>query len=218
MLAEVEPCPDTALVALAQLCCHRLRTRRCFITLISSSTEYVLAEASKTASLQYNSVEDAKDMPWLGTCSFLREEGMASIAIDGWRRARMVRESPAQADSYYTEGLCGHHHVVSDMRREDAYAQHGFIRHSPQPVRFYAAIPLRAATGAVLGSLTMVDEAPRFGLSASELDFLEDVADTISQHLDAVVVRFRGAESTHGRLNVSLRPARLLSTSSLPET
>jgi hypothetical protein len=79
--------------------------------------------------------------------------------------------------------------IISDVQREEQYAQRNFIKQSPKPVRFYAAIPLRAATGSVLGSLTIVDDAPRFGLSAGEFAFLEDVADTITQHLDAVVVR-----------------------------
>lgn len=195
--AAAEPCPDTAVVALAQLVALRLRARRCFVTLVSSSVEYVLSEATRTSSLQYNAVEDARDKPWLGTCSFLREEGMTSTAIDGWRRARSGREEPLDPEEfYYTDGLSPHYHIVSDIRREDQYAQRGFIRQSPKPgVRFYAAIPLRASTGSVLGSLAIVDDAPRFGLSAGELAFMEDVADTISQHLDAVVARVQRQRS-----------------------
>lgn len=90
--------------------------------------EYVLAEASRTTSLQYSSVEDARDTPWLGTCSFLREEGMASAAIDGWRRARSVRDVPEDDGYYYTEGLSPHWHIVSDVRSEEQYARRATIR------------------------------------------------------------------------------------------
>lgn len=187
-LAEAEPCPDTALIAFAQLVCHRLAARRCFVTLLSSSTEYILAEASKTTSLQYSTVEDVNDTPWLGTCSFLREEGLASVALDGWRRARSAREAPVEDDFYYTEGASPHWHIVSDVRASE-YGQRGFVRGSARPVRFYAAVPLRSATGCVLGSLSIVDDAPRIGLCAAELSFFEDISDTIVQHLQSVIVR-----------------------------
>jgi signal transduction histidine kinase len=152
--------------------------------------EYVLAEASRTTSLQYNSVEDVRDTPWLGTCSFLREEGLTCAAIDGWRRARHLREAPPQDDFYYTEGASPHWHIVSDLRTEEQFARRGLVKRSPKPgIRFYAAIPLRGAAGSVLGSLIIVDDVPRYGIGAGELAFMEDVADTITQHLDAVVVR-----------------------------
>lgn len=187
IVAQAEPCPDTALIAFASLVCHRLAARRCFVTLISSSSEYILAEASKSTSLQYGSTNDA-DTPWLGTCSILREEGMASLAVDGWRRARSGREAPVEEGYYYTEGMSPHWHIISDLRAGE-YAQRGVMGHSPRPIRFYASIPLRGATGSVLGSLTIVDDEPRFGVSSDDLTYLEDIADTIVEHLGSVVVR-----------------------------
>jgi hypothetical protein len=103
-MPEPHACPDSALVAFAQLCALRLRVRRCFVTLISSSIEYVLAEATRTMSLQDDSVEDPRDKAWLGTCSFPRDDGLNGSAIEGWRRARELREMPEQSDFYYTEG------------------------------------------------------------------------------------------------------------------
>nr|POF12677.1 hybrid signal transduction histidine kinase b [Quercus suber] len=187
-LPEPTPCPDTALVAFAQLCALRLRARRCFVSLISSNVEYVLAEATRTMSLQYDTVEDAKDRAWLGTCSFMRDDGMSTEHMDAWRRARQIREALEDNDHFYTDGTSAHWHIISDVRNNDVYSRRNFVLRSPA-LRFYAAIPLRGAHGSVLGSLTVVDDIPRYGISATELSFMEDVADTITQHLDATVVR-----------------------------
>ena len=182
------PCPDTALVAFAQLVALRLRARRCLITLSSSDIDYVLTEATKTMSLQYESVEDVRDTPWLGTCSYLSDDGLNKFAMDSWRRARQVRDVPSEQDHFYTEGCSPHWQIISDVRAAKDLAQRAFVRRS-QSLRFYAAIPLRSGSGSVIGSLAILDDIPRHGISALEMSYLEDVADTITQHLNATVVR-----------------------------
>lgn len=185
---EVQPCPDTALVAFAQLCALRLQARRCFVTLVSSSVEYVLAEATRSMSLQYDCVQDPRDKACLGTCSFLRDQGLTSVALDGWRRARYLRDAPTESDYFYTSGTSAHWSIISDLRGEELHMQRSLVQSCPG-TRFYAAVPLRGTLGSVLGSLTIVDDAPRYGLSAAEMALMEDIADTVTQHLDATVVR-----------------------------
>ena len=70
-------CHDTALAAFAQLAALRLSVRRAFITILSTSTEYVLVEATKTMSLQSDFVANPKDESWLGTSCFARSDGLA---------------------------------------------------------------------------------------------------------------------------------------------
>ncbi|KAK0949059.1 hypothetical protein LTR91_026757, partial [Friedmanniomyces endolithicus] len=41
----------------------------------------------------------------------------------------------------------------------------------------------------VIGALSILDDRPRFGVSAAEMLFLEDSADTITSHLDATILR-----------------------------
>ncbi|EMF08833.1 uncharacterized protein SEPMUDRAFT_53287 [Sphaerulina musiva SO2202] len=181
------PCPDIALAAFAQLVALRLHARRCLITLCTGEIDYVLTEATKTMSLQYESVEDARDAPWLGTCSYLSDDGLNSLAMDSWRRARHVRHAPAEQDYFYTESSSAHWQIISDVRGTGHLAQRGFVRRS-SGLRFYAAIPLRSGSGSVLGSLAILDDMPRHGISAVEMSYLEEVADTITQHLNATVV------------------------------
>lgn len=110
---ESEPCTDAALAAFAQLCALRLNARRVLITLLSSSVEYVLSEASRTTSLQYDSFEDPKDFLWIGTCSFPHAYGLNSSLLNVWRKARRSRELPPDSDEhYYTEGQSPHWCIV----------------------------------------------------------------------------------------------------------
>lgn len=183
-----EGCSDTALAAFAQLGALRLNARRALVTLLSSDTEYVLAEATKSMSLQYDSVEDAHDDPWLGTCSFLRSEGLNDFAVDSWRKVRRLRELPEDKDYYYTEGASPHWFIVSDVRNNDRCKQRVFYRRGAW-MRFYCSVPLRDISGSVIGSYTLIDDKPRYGISAYEMAFLEDMADTVTEHLEATIVR-----------------------------
>ena len=120
-LPTPEPCGDTALTSIAQLCALRLKARRCLITLISSGMEYVLTEATRTMSMQYDTYEDPRDVPWVGCCSFPRNDGINDLAIDHWRKARQYREAPDSADTYFTQGCSPHYMVVNDTKNHREY-------------------------------------------------------------------------------------------------
>lgn len=110
------PCTDAALAAFAQLCALRLNARRVLVTLLSSSVEYVLSEASRTTSLQYDSFDDSKDFLWIGTCSYPRDYGLNAPHLNTWRKARRFRELPADPESHwYTQGESPHWSIVSSQ-------------------------------------------------------------------------------------------------------
>ncbi len=182
-----EGCADTALAALAQLAALRLNVRRCLISLITSEMEFVLAEATRTMNLQYDTVVDAHDKAWLGTSSFLRADGINDIAVNDWRRARRYRMTPDDEEHYYTEGRSPHWCIFSDARSNDQCKVRAFARRAPS-LRFYCSVPLRTPDGTVLGSYTIMDDRPRIGVSAAEMTLLEDMADTVAHHLDAAVI------------------------------
>jgi GAF domain-containing protein len=188
LFQEPAACQDTALTAFAQLCALRLATRRVIITIMSSTVEYVLAEATKSMSLQSDAVEDIRDQRWLGTCSFARGDGINDLAIDGWRKARSVRESPQDKEHYYTSGKSSHYMIVSDVREDPEVAERTFAKQATA-LRFYFSVPIRDVRGSVVGSLSIMDDKPRYGVSASDMLFCEDMSDTISQHLQNSIVR-----------------------------
>lgn len=183
-----EPCKDTALLAFAQLVTWRLGYRRSFVSLLSTSTEYVLAEATRTMSFQYASVTAEEDRPWIGTCTLPRTDGLGSLSLDTWRSARRIREEPSECDHYYTSGLSPHWHIISDIRQNTACRDRAFAKHAAW-ARFYFAVPLRTAQGSIIGSLAIMDDRPRYGVSIEEMSFMEDLADTITEHLHTTVVR-----------------------------
>jgi hypothetical protein len=143
-----EPCQDTALLAFAQLVTWRLGYRRSFVSLLSTSTEYVLAEATRTMSFQYPSVTVKEDRPWIGTCTFPSTDGLGSLAIGTWRSARRLREEPLERDHFYTSGLSPHWHIISDIRHSTDCQDKAFAKHAAW-ARFYFAVPLRTAQGSM---------------------------------------------------------------------
>jgi hypothetical protein len=181
-------CHDTALAAFAQLAALRLGARRAFITILSTSTEYVLVEATKTMSLQSDFVANPKDESWLGTSSFARSDGLNDLSLGEWRKARKLREIPSDDQHYYTQGISAHWHIISDMRHTPFVAQRAFFQRAPSP-RFYFAIPLRDSEGTVIGSLSILDDKPRHGVSTHDMSFCEDLGDTIALHLQSSMIR-----------------------------
>ena len=72
--------------------------------------------------------------------------------------------------------------LVPDMSRDTQYADHPWVR-GPAALRFYAAIPLVAPAGAVLGSLSVMDPCIR-SLTPDETSALETLAHQIMQLLE----------------------------------
>ena len=149
---------------------------------MSRETEYILVEATRTMSLQSDFTADAKDKSWLGTSCIARADGINDTAVDEWRKARQYREIPANDDYYYTEGSSPHWCIVSDARHNPKVNNRPLIARANNP-RFFFSIPLRDSDGTVIGSLSMLDDKPRYGVSAHEMLFCEDLSDTIAQHV-----------------------------------
>lgn len=139
-------------------------------------------------SLQSDIVADPKDESWLGTSSFARSDGINDLSLDGWRKARRLREIVQDEDHYYTEGATEHWHIISDIHTRSDLAQRPYVQRARSP-RFYFAIPLRDSEGTVIGSLSILDDKPRYGVSAHDMSFCEDLGDTIALHLQSSMIR-----------------------------
>ncbi|KAJ9627115.1 hypothetical protein H2203_003576 [Taxawa tesnikishii (nom. ined.)] len=181
-------------IKMPELSALRLNVQRCIISLLGKDYEYVLAESTKTLSLQSDAVHGATDALWLGTTKFPRDQGIGHICLDRWRRSRGQRQVPEDTDHYYTDGASPFWYIISDLRQRPELAEQPFIKHA-KGLRFYCAVPIRSPSGSVLGSYAVLDDKPRYGISAAEMEFMEDVADTIFGHLEmkrAMIQRKRG--------------------------
>lgn len=119
---------------------------------------------------------------------------MTSLVVDQWGTTTQRRQPAEEEDEYYTDGTAEHYLIASDVRQRPDLLSCAFVKHCPK-LRFVVAIPIRTPSGKVLGSVIVVDEIPRFGLSDAELVFLEDIADTVYGHLElrrAALQRQRG--------------------------
>lgn len=176
---------DTALAAFAQLGALRLKAKRCIISLVTRDVQYVLAESTRTLSLQSDVVHDERDALWLGTTSFPRCEGVVDAAMDEWCKTHSeTRPPPPAPDHFYTDGTSAHWMIISDVRQHpELHAR--FMVQCNTKMRFFCSVPIRSPGGLVLGSYSIIDDNPRFGISVSEMIFMEDIADTIMGHLEA---------------------------------
>ncbi|KAI6836877.1 hypothetical protein KC340_g9773 [Hortaea werneckii] len=158
------------------------------VSLVSAGVEYVLAEATRTMSLQYDTTEDPADALWLGCCCFPRSDGLNDLAMGQWRKAASYRDTDVGPRRYFKDGLSEHWCIVSDVTERPEYQERAFAQRASD-LRFYCSIPLRGPNGTVLGALSIMNDKPRYGVSAAEMLFLEDSADTICEHLKTSFIR-----------------------------
>lgn len=107
-----------------------------------------------------------------------RSASINDKAFDQWHEARGVRKIPADTDHYYTEGISPHYHIVSDLRHNAQYHDLGVIKHATW-ARFCLSVPLRGGHGSVIGSITVFDDKPRYGVHVGQMKLMEDISDTI---------------------------------------
>ncbi|KAK5114867.1 hypothetical protein LTR62_002024 [Meristemomyces frigidus] len=172
---------DRALTAFAQLGALRLGARRCAISLFDQNTQYVLAEATKTLSLQTNEPDPdvPKDALLWGVAEFPLTAGLCQYTI------RLPLEFVQTGDGHLTEVAVN---CFPDMSQDPRFADLPFVCGAPY-TRFYAAVPIRTPTGVALGSYCVMGDEAKPGLTHSEIAFLKDMATTVMVHLEMVRAR-----------------------------
>ncbi|KAH0562294.1 hypothetical protein GP486_003012 [Trichoglossum hirsutum] len=166
---------DTTLSAFAQLATLRLNTRRALISLIDRTNQYILAEATQTLSLQSDAVHNDQDELWFGCTTLSRSQGLCEKALEIEDRVCVK-----------SRGLWPL--IINDLSRDDTFKDHPFVTSHPS-LRFYAAIPISSKAGFNIGTLCVLDDKPRRGLSDVEIAFLGDMAITIMAHLEMAKVK-----------------------------
>ena len=165
---------DKALTAFAQLGCLRLNVKRCVVTLLGTTKQYILAEATKTLSLLDDTQHGDGDELWFGNSFIEREDGISAEAM-----------FPEQYTAHDPDGstFAAPALVVSDITRHESYKTRGYAGHG---VNFYCGVPTTTNQGRVIGVYAATDDRPRDNLSATLLRFLVNMSDIVIQHLQAV--------------------------------
>lgn len=163
---------DKTLTAFAQLATLRLNVRRAMVSLVDSTQQYILAEATQTLSL----VSDQRHMPgdevWLGNTIIKRSDAVCHHCFGQYYTA-----NDGNGRTYTTEAM-----LIPDMRLDDRFKDKDYVKAEPGIV-FYAGVPIRTKSGHRIGVYAVSDGKPRPSLSVDDLVFMEDVAAAVMEHV-----------------------------------
>lgn len=142
------------------------------VSLVDSTQQYILAEATQTLSLISDERHKPGDEVWLGNTIIKRSDAVCHHCFG---QNYTAKDSNGRA--YTTEAL-----LIPDMRLDDRFKDKDYVKSEPGVV-FYAGVPIRTKSGHRIGVYAISDEKPRSGLSMDELIFMEDVAAAVMEHV-----------------------------------
>ncbi|KAL6712250.1 hypothetical protein ACN47E_000127 [Coniothyrium glycines] len=165
---------DKALTAFAQLGALRLDARRCLISFFDRRDCFLLAEATKTLSLDTGEPEFEDDSLSFGSSIFPKEQSLCYYTVN----------LPPKYTSLPPDDLNGIPSlVVNDLSKDDRFKDYPFVKGAPFS-RFYAGVPIRSPSGHSIGTYCVLDEKPRDGVTVHQLNFLKNMAGTVMRHLE----------------------------------
>ncbi|KAL0941520.1 sensor histidine kinase response [Colletotrichum truncatum] len=192
--------PDRTLTAFAQLAVLRLDVRRAMVSLIDSTTQTILAEATQHIQLgthddaaktaDHETVNSTNSDLWLGAAILSRPDAVCEHSLINTCTALDSKDQP-----FTVPGL-----IVPDCRFDSRFSKRPYVLSEPG-VRFYAGVPIFSRNGHRIGSFAVSDERPHDGLTVSEIKFMQGIAQTVMEHLEWArdrVDRFKGERIVRG--------------------
>lgn len=140
-----------------------------------SQYAYVLAESTKTLSLQDDSVHDDEDDLWLGHTKIPRGYSVCEHTV-------MLPANQGTNKGDLNSGLV---HIVNDLSHDTRFCDRPFVTGGPQ-ARFYAGVPITTPKGINIGAYCVLDDQKRDGLDGDAINFMRDMAATVMTHLEMV--------------------------------
>ncbi|KEF63261.1 uncharacterized protein A1O9_01238 [Exophiala aquamarina CBS 119918] len=175
---------DPALTAFAQLGALRLDASRALISLIDTTHQYVLAEATKSLSSQSDERHDLNDGLWIGSVVLPRESGICEVVLTSDKIHSTRNSEEGLADITDKDEIV----IIQDLRQDSRYCMRRYVKDGPQ-LRFYAGAPIRNVGGTIVGAFAVLDDKPRQGLPASEKMFMVDMSKTIMKHIESIRIQ-----------------------------
>ena len=169
-------CPDKILTAFCQLGALRMRARRALIFFFDVNHAYIMAEATKTLSLESDATHEPGDELWMGHSVIPRDVACCETTVN----------LPSFPTSHAAEAeLSKSAFIVNDLTAHPDLSTRPYVTGYPNG-RFYAGVPITTSTGVNIGAYCILDDAVRDGVSKDELTFLGDMSQTIMAHLETV--------------------------------
>ncbi|KAG9240179.1 hypothetical protein BJ878DRAFT_527708 [Calycina marina] len=181
---------DAALTAYAQLGALRCNAKRGMVSVVDATHQYIIAESTKSLSLQHGKALDPKDQLWFGLRAIPRHLGICAAALGDFT----VIESN---DSPLSDSRHNYKYVIEDLEKDVRFEHQPFVRGAPF-LRFYAGVPIRSPAGYLIGIFSIVDDKPRHDFTNADVEILKDLAATVMDHL--VLGALRGQQSRSAQM------------------
>ena len=169
---------DPALTAFAQLGALKLDCDRSFVSIIDHDRQYILAEATRSISLEEKDDHKTGDAIYLGRQALPIYWGVCPGTIQtftdtGDRYALETRNVSANKTRY----------VIRNFMEDKSYRERPYVAGWPF-MRFYAEVPVHSPRGIVIGSYCVVDNKPREKFGDASVKVLEEIARSVSHYLE----------------------------------
>jgi hypothetical protein len=147
-----------------------------FVKLIP--VRYIIAEATRTISLQSDQVFDSGDELFFGTTVIPKDSGLCQMV-----EALPVKGKTSTDDNTETSV------IIPDLVRDQRTKNHAYVVNKPF-ARFFAAVPIRSPKGHHIGSYCVISDEPRSeGLTPACIQFLIDMSTTVMSYLELARTR-----------------------------
>lgn len=143
------------------------------VSLIDSTQQYVLAEATKTLSLVSDQRHKPGDEVWIGNAILKKSDAVCYHTL-----GQKYTATDEDGNTYTTEAM-----VIPDMRLDSRFKDRPYVTQK-QAVLFYAGVPIKTKSGHRIGVYAVSDTQPRAGMDVDQIIFMEDVAAAVMEHLE----------------------------------
>lgn len=106
-----------------------------------SSYAYILAEATRTLSLQDDELYEAEDALWLGTTKIPRGFSVCEHTVN----------LPANAGTNSFDEDSGIIHIINNLAEDTRFCNRPYVTDGPK-ARFYAGVPITTPNGLNIGA------------------------------------------------------------------
>lgn len=168
---------DKTLTAFTQLAALQLEARRAMIFFFDSAHAYVIAESTRTLSLDNDSHHAPGDSLWLGFTKIPRGLSVCEVTTT------LPANGGSNAQDANTKSIA---HIINNLTEDTRFCDRPYVQDGPK-ARFYAGVPITTPKGINIGALCVLDDKPRDGLKLGQVDLLRNLASAIMSHLELVL-------------------------------
>lgn len=171
---------DIVLTALVQLGVYRFGCNRAFVSLIDGQNQHIISEATASVSLRDNTKHLPDDGIYLGVTTLDLAFGVCPHAVK-----LFTGQDVPQLRNSANMTATSTRFIVRDFTLEEGFKEKPYVLGWPY-FRFYAEVPVYSPAGYVLGSFCVVDDKPRQSFGEADIVALQEISDSISNHLENV--------------------------------